>query len=492
MSVFPERSLRPYTLPIAALLGVGLAFLMPDNPRLENALNRAFPRPLNPEIVVIGIDDPSLRDYGRIDIWPRELYAQVIKTLTQAGVKAIGLDVLLSDPSQNDAALMNTLDQANVIQAMAPDDVSVADPRWKSKFGVSALNAPKVQGVAEVQTGYAVHGSSELLPSFARQVAAAAGKPLALNTTPHLMPYIPPETIEQHTISFRDVVNGTFRFADVQNRVAIIGLTAGGLSGLAVPDIDGRFVPGVQLQARAVSTFLDQPLARTPFWLTVILCALVAIGVVLARDLWGFVISGAVLLLAGGLWQANLVIPGVTISVSAILATMLVAFERWWSLRNLGSRDPLTGFGNRLAFTRAVEHRWGTRQSKPLSLVLLNINDFRRVTDQYGRLAGEELLRDLAERLQQIKRRSDVVFRWGPDEFAILLDQATPQDLPGVIRSYEQNLQHIQFRDLDLSANIGGASTGQAIQTPTDLIEAASRDRYRRKYQREQVQHSEL
>lgn len=485
MSVFPERSLRRFTLPVAALLGVGMALLMPTNPRLENALNRSFPRALNDQIVVVSIDDASLRDYGRIDIWPRELYSQVIRTLTDAGAEVIGLDVLLSDPSHDDAALNATLNQANVVRAISPDEVNLHDSSWPPNIGVSALNAPRVAGISEVQTGYALQDSPELVPSFARQVVAAAGDPLPLTTAPRLMPYVPPEAILRKAISFRDVVNGNFRFADVQHRVVLIGLTANGISGLSLPDIDARPIPGVLLQARAVSALLGKPLTRIPLWLTLLLTITTACAVVLARDLWGFAIAAAILLLSGVLWSANVVIPGATISITAVLATMLVAFERWWSLRSLGTRDPLTGFGNRLAFTRAVEHRWTTRQSRPLSLVLVDINDLRRASDQYGRLASEELLRVLAERLQKIKRRSDVVFRWGPEEFAVLLDQTSPQELAAVIQNYEQELQNIPFRDLKLSANVGGASTGPQIQAPTDLIEAASRDRYRRKYQRE-------
>lgn len=103
---FPERSLRRFTLPLAAGLGAAFVLAFPVNPRLENTLNQALPSRLSPALVVVGIDDASLRDYGRPDVWPRELYAQVLRTLREAGVRAVGLDVLLSGPSSPaDAAL---------------------------------------------------------------------------------------------------------------------------------------------------------------------------------------------------------------------------------------------------------------------------------------------------------------------------------------------------------------------------------------------------
>ncbi|MFC6666588.1 GGDEF domain-containing protein [Deinococcus radiopugnans] len=100
--------------------------------------------------------------------------------------------------------------------------------------------------------------------------------------------------------------------------------------------------------------------------------------------------------------------------------------ERWWTLRNTGVRDPLTGFGNRLAFTRAVEGRWQGRQSRPLGLLLVDLSGFRKVNATYGHAAGDELLRELAGRIMAHKRRGDLIFRWGPDEFAVLLYNTSP------------------------------------------------------------------
>ena len=61
---YPERSLRRWTLPLAAGLGAALVLAIPVNPRLENTLNQALPSRPDPALVVVGIDDASLRDYG--------------------------------------------------------------------------------------------------------------------------------------------------------------------------------------------------------------------------------------------------------------------------------------------------------------------------------------------------------------------------------------------------------------------------------------------
>ena len=174
-----------------------------------------------------------------------------------------------------------------------------------------------------------------------------------------------------------------------------------------------------------MSTLLGPPLVQVPLWLTLLLCMGVAALAAALRGLWGFGLALGTLALAAPLWQLNVLFPGMSVSLSAILGTALVALERWWILRNLGVRDPLTGFGNRLAFTRALEGRWQGRRTRPLGLLLIDLSGFRKVNEAYGRPAGDELLRNLAARIGPHKRRGDLIFRWGPDEFAVLLDNTS-------------------------------------------------------------------
>ena len=229
----PEPSLQRLTLPLAVLLSLGLVALLPHNYRLENVVNRAFARPLNPEITVVGIDDASLHDYGRIDIWPRELYAAALKTLDEAGAKVIGLDVLLSDPSPNDLMLSGHLSQPNVVLAAEPNDpFGTLRPTWTATKGLAVLNKPKSQGISEYQAAYEAQGTDQLAPSFARQVAVLAGNEVPLDTTPRLLPYTPAEDVLGSSISFRDVVNGNVRYADLQGRVVLVGLIS-----YAVPEL---------------------------------------------------------------------------------------------------------------------------------------------------------------------------------------------------------------------------------------------------------------
>ncbi|CAM3551199.1 sensor domain-containing diguanylate cyclase [Deinococcus frigens] len=481
------RRYRRLAVPLAALLAGGLAWALPENGLLWDALNRALPGSSNGRVLVVGIDDATLRDYGRVGSWPHELYRQALNTLDRAGVAAIGVDVLLGDSARNDAALAAVFSRPNVVRATAPGEPTTLRPDWRSPTGISALNLSEDGVVRFFQTAYADPASpGGLAPSFARQLVVAAGRNVPLDPRARILRYSAPGPQPLPVIPFRDVVNGTIRHGDFQNRVVLVGLTASGAGGLTARDVGGAVVPGVGLQARAVSSLLSGPFVYLPLWTTVLAGVLAAVAAVLAGGLWGFAIALLALALAVPYWLLGTLLPGVTLSLCAVLGTGLVMLERWWGLRHAGGRDSLTGFGNRLAFTRAVEGRWQGRHSRPLGLLLVDLSGFRKVNAVYGHAAGNELLRELAGRIMQHKRRGDLIFRWGPDEFAVLLDNTPAAELADLTRRVQLSLDAVSYRDLPLQASVGGASTGPDIQTPTDLVEAASRSRYSIKYQREQ------
>jgi diguanylate cyclase (GGDEF)-like protein len=481
----PERTLTRYTVPAAALLAAALA-LLPGDAALWDALNRALPSPPEPRVVVVGIDDATLRDYGRLDAWPADLYAQALRTLDEAGVQTIGLDVKLSQQVREQPGLRELFARPNMVLATEPGAPAPETPlNRRSLSGISTLDADRKGTVRTFRTAYADRRGG-LQPSFVRQLAVSAGQPVPLDTSPRLLRRFRSDPARLSVIPFRDVVNGNVRFGDLQGRVVLIGLTAEGQPGAAWQDTAGTAVPAALLQARAVSTLLGPPLVQVPLWLTLLLCMGVAALAAALRGLWGFGLALGTLALAAPLWQLNVLFPGMSVSLSAILGTALVALERWWILRNLGVRDPLTGFGNRLAFTRALEGRWQGRRTRPLGLLLIDLSGFRKVNEAYGRPAGDELLRDLAARIGPHKRRGDLIFRWGPDEFAVLLDNTSAPELNDLTARMQESLGAVTYRDLTLRANVGGAITGPDTAIPNDLIEAASRSRYRTKYQREQ------
>jgi diguanylate cyclase (GGDEF)-like protein len=98
--------------------------------------------------------------------------------------------------------------------------------------------------------------------------------------------------------------------------------------------------------------------------------------------------------------------------------------------RGLALRDSLTGCFNRRGFYRLFrrEADRARRLSVGLALVSLDIDNFKGLNDTYGHAFGDEVLKQLAHRLRGLIREPDLVFRWGGEEFVILLSHTSPAD----------------------------------------------------------------
>jgi diguanylate cyclase (GGDEF)-like protein/PAS domain S-box-containing protein len=101
-------------------------------------------------------------------------------------------------------------------------------------------------------------------------------------------------------------------------------------------------------------------------------------------------------------------------------AERLAAEER---LRHMADHDALTGLFNRRRFEEELERHiaHGRRYGMDGALLLLDLDDFKRVNDLHGHRAGDRVLSDVAQVLEERLRESDVVARFGGDEFAVLM-----------------------------------------------------------------------
>ena len=504
--VSPQRfppTLTGWMLAAATGLALLLSLLTPLNQTLWDALNLALPASPDPRVVVVGIDDKTLRDYGRLDTWDRSLYARVLKTLDNAGARAVALDIPFQSRASGDEALGPLLSRKNVILASIPGDPQGLGlgPRTRhgAVTGLSALNIDPDGVVRHFQRSYRLP-DGQLIASLSEQLARAAGTstqpsatqpsatPLPIlppSTTPQTIRYVQPDRGSLPVLSFRDLVGGTVRYAQLHDKLVIIGLTAVSSQGPSYLDVSRVPVSGVILQARTVSSLLSEPFVRFGPWWTLLLGVLAAVSAVLLRGFWGFVIAALAVGLSLPLWLADVQFPGATVSLCAMTGLLLLAAERWWQLHHLGTVDPLTGLGNRLAFTRAVEHRWAGRNERPIGLLLIDLAGFRNVNDRLGMQAGDALLQHLATTLKGNKRRADVVFRWGSDEFMLLVDGSDFQELARFAARMQAALAEIGGPDGSVRASTGHSMTGPDVHTPTELIERASRMRYRNKYQGE-------
>ena len=111
------------------------------------------------------------------------------------------------------------------------------------------------------------------------------------------------------------------------------------------------------------------------------------------------------------------------------------------AMRKLANTDTLTGLGNRRHVERALDNELmrAERYDRPFSVIMTDINDFKRLNDRYGHPAGDEVLVELANRLSHSIRAADRIGRWGGEEFLILTPETQLEDaaqLAEVMRAY--------------------------------------------------------
>jgi diguanylate cyclase (GGDEF)-like protein len=146
--------------------------------------------------------------------------------------------------------------------------------------------------------------------------------------------------------------------------------------------------------------------------------------------------------------------------------------------------DPLTGLGNRRAFEEAVamEISRARRADAPLTLLVCDLDNFKKINDQYGHLAGDNCLRQVADALRGQLRGADVCFRWGGDEFIVVL--ADTGELPSleVVARIEANVADSCARPDEAPLRV---TCGHAVlldwMSADDLVAAADRALFARK-----------
>lgn len=149
---------------------------------------------------------------------------------------------------------------------------------------------------------------------------------------------------------------------------------------------------------------------------------------------------------------------GLGASVLIIILCMLTINHFQRRLENMAQTDPLTGIANR----RALEDHFkiaaykADRYNSVFSIIIIDLDGFKDVNDKFGHLKGDAVLKDVAELISATVRPSDLLARWGGDEFIILLDGEEKDGLTLSSRIREPLAD--QKRDIPISFSCGVAS----------------------------------
>jgi len=163
-----------------------------------------------------------------------------------------------------------------------------------------------------------------------------------------------------------------------------------------------------------------------------------------------------------------LALPALTLGAVMMANAELVA-----RARHAADHDHLTGARSRRAFFDLAAHEQARalRKNSPLSLLLFDVDHFKRINDTHGHAAGDRVLIDIVERTEAVVRNIDIVARLGGEEFAVLLPDTTADTALLVAERLRQGLE----RGADASAGIEAGYTvsiGAATLRAGETIEA--------------------
>ena len=140
--------------------------------------------------------------------------------------------------------------------------------------------------------------------------------------------------------------------------------------------------------------------------------------------------------------------------------------------RELATRDELTGLINRRAMLdlMALEHRRSLRSGRPLLLAQLDIDHFKPINDQHGHAAGDRALQAFAGTVRASLRDTDVLARWGGEEFVLMLTDSSADQARGLLERIRQAVQALEIAHSAGSLQLT-VSIGLAQHLPGDTVE---------------------
>ncbi len=160
-------------------------------------------------------------------------------------------------------------------------------------------------------------------------------------------------------------------------------------------------------------------------------------------------------------------------------------------LIKLSVTDSLTGLYNHRYLMEQLERNFNfyTRFNRPFSFIMLDIDHFKKINDSYGHIIGDQVLIDLSNTLTSGRRKTDIVSRYGGEEFGILLPEITPVNAVKVAAKIIKDIRNLSFQPrhppslkFGISASLGIANCpDKYIYSSEDAIQLADDALYKAK-----------
>ncbi|MFC2025261.1 CHASE2 domain-containing protein [Chloroflexota bacterium] len=247
----------------------------------------------SPNIVIVGIDDDTIETYGRWSSWPRSLHAQAINNLSSAGAKVIGFDILFTDRSSDDGMLATAMKSAdNVVLPLVGTMYQQSTDHMITYTNI--LSPVSILEQASINIGHAnlshdpdgtvrrlplviKDSNGQTYPTFSLAVLHALfamslpqeylrqdgvlhvlARNIPIDAHYDFRINFAPEDVSRPYISYKNIISGDFDPLVVENKIALIGMTATGEFDKWTVPISASKVPGVFIHATVIDNILRQ------------------------------------------------------------------------------------------------------------------------------------------------------------------------------------------------------------------------------------------
>ncbi len=455
---------------------------------LDWKLRHDVPRSPATEVVIVAITDRDLDQLGMLP-WPRSRYARLIEIIASTGAKVICFDMFF--PGQAQAAANNDLMARAAQQA---GDCIFATFCPKPIYDDQVRN-----GILEVEkrirnfpglSGHAAEGHINTRPDpdgVIRKVplvmehegdafwflgATAALRFLGIDETRMVrvedgflfnglkiptdpagnmyIHYLPRSRniLEYHTVS--DVLEGRIPSERFRNRIILVGQMAHGLPNADIVKTPIGDSYGVEVHAGVIRTILHRSFLRPPSPASAmalsLVCAMVVLAVATRCDpakaaAYLVILAGAYCLLSAYAFVfkglITRIVPVMIIFTVGICFAALRAHAR---AKHLSITDGLTGLYNRRYLEHYLHYEAGNLRL-PVSLIMLDVDHFKRYNDAHGHPAGDMALREIASILSGSTRRIDLVARYGGEEFCVVLPETRKKEAARIASRIREHVE---------------------------------------------------
>ncbi len=488
-----------------------------------------------------------LDKYGE---WPlrRDIYAQTVDYIEKTNPKSIAFDLMfvksIKSSADADSKLIEVFKKYdNVFTAMnldnQPEDLRVP-PELPEKLAnpkpITAdedfmefsncrvildgiLNATSNIGMINVaRSDDGVLRSMPLFlkyqdkyyPQLGLLVATHAKKHLDINTSNSsviLNWYGPAGTFENIPLYklLKAVETNNTSAYDFSNKIVYFGATAASLFDIKTVPVD-KVYPGVEVQATYVNNLLDGNIIhKAHYGVNMIIAGILAMLTIfavlrlqsmpvafgLSMTIYAvYVMFTYYAMRFNNVWL-NIVAP-LTFALFAFIITVIVKYliksRDFDTQYKLATTDGLTELYNHRYFQEQLQNQvsHASRYESPLSLIIIDIDFFKKFNDNFGHQSGDAVLRQVAFELKKNVRSADIVCRYGGEEMSIILPNTKYEEAVNIANKLcslvsSKKCKLTNGKESNVTISLGVSSFGQDGKTPKELIESADKRLYNAK-----------